>query len=116
MGFFRDVERLEQTDPAGPDEHHPRRAAPNQHQREVQRLMATGIIAQATVQALRDTGRTFGEHPQVEFDLLVSLPGSEPYAVTHVQPISRIVLANFRPGAQIPVRVDPADAHRVLIG
>ncbi len=85
-------------------------------QQEAQRLMATGIIGHATVRALHDTGLLVNENPLVEFDLLVSVGGWEPYVVTHRQAISRIVLANFQAGAEIPVRVDPSDAQRVLIG
>ncbi|MCW2952891.1 MAG: hypothetical protein JWQ48_2061 [Conexibacter sp.] len=88
----------------------------NRQQQDVQRLMATGILGQATVQSLRDTGLTIDENPQVEFDLLVSVDGWEPYVVSHRQAISRIVLANFQTGSQVPVRVDPSDAQRVLIG
>lgn len=85
-------------------------------QQDAQRLMATGIIGQATVRELRETGLSVDASPLVEFDLLVAVDGWDPYAVTHRQPISRIVLANFQGGTRIPVRVDPSDAHHVLIG
>jgi hypothetical protein len=88
----------------------------NPQQQDAHRLMATGIVGQATVTALRDTGVMIDENPQVEFDLLVSVEGWEPYLVAHRQAISRIVLANFQTGSQVPVRVDPSDAQRVLIG
>src|SRR5262249_26134440 len=91
-------------------------SALGRQQADAQRLMATGLIGQATVQAVRDTGMTINENPQVEFDLLVSVDGSEAYPVTHRQVVSRLVLSNFQPGAAIPVRVDPADPSRVLIG
>jgi hypothetical protein len=91
-------------------------SALSRQQADAQRLMATGLIGQATVQALRDTGMMINENPQVEFDLLVSVDGREPYPVTHRQVVSRLVISNFQPGASIPVRVDPADPTRVLIG
>lgn len=91
-------------------------SALGRQQADAQRLMATGLIAQATVQAVRDTGMTINQNPQVEFDLLVAVDNREPYEVTHRQVVSRLVLANFQPGASIPVRVDPADPSRVLIG
>lgn len=93
-----------------------RRDADGRRQAEAQRLMATGLIGQATVQSLRETGRTFNENPQVEFELLVSVEDRMPYLVTHRQVVSRIVIGNFGPGASIPVRVDPAEPTRVLIG
>lgn len=91
-------------------------AAFSRQQADTQRLMATGLIGQATVESLRDTGMTINDNPQIEFDLLVTVESRDPYPVTHRQAVSRLVLANFQPGASIPVRVDPADPTRVLIG
>jgi hypothetical protein len=91
-------------------------AAIGQQRTDAQRLMATGLLGQATVLALRDTGAVVNENPRIEFELLVSVDGREPYPVIHRQVVSRLVLANFQPGTSIPVRVDPADPSRVLIG
>lgn len=91
-------------------------SALTRQQAEAQRLMATGLIGQATVEALRETGLTVNENPQLEFDLRVTVDGGAPYSVTHRQVVSRLVIANFQPGASIPVRIDPADRTRVLIG
>ncbi|MBB4665217.1 hypothetical protein [Conexibacter arvalis] len=85
-------------------------------QADAQRLMATGLVGQATVEALRDTGMTIDGNPRVEFDLLVTVDDGDPYPVTHRQAVSPLVIGNFQPGASIPVRVDPADRTRVLIG
>lgn len=83
---------------------------------DAQRLMATGLLGRATVQSVRETGTTIDENPQIEFELLVTVDDREAYSVTHRQAVSPLVLANFQPGASIPVRVDPADPLRVLIG
>ena len=80
-----------------------------------QRLMATGRQGTATVTAIRDTGLTVNENPQVELDLQVSVDGTAPYAVTHRQVVSRVAIPAFQPGATVPVRVDPADPHTLLI-
>ena len=80
-----------------------------------QRLMATGRQGTATVTAIRDTGLTVNENPQVELDLQVSVDGSPAYAVTHRQVVSRVAIPAFQPGATVPVRVDPADPHTLLI-
>ncbi|MDW5595297.1 DUF3592 domain-containing protein [Conexibacter stalactiti] len=138
MGFFKDIRQLKQSAEELQDQLQPDRprglsgqfkqmgsmvqdandslSALSRQQADAQRLMATGLIGQATVQALRDTGMTINENPQVEFDLLVSVDGRDPYPVTHRQVVSRLVISNFQPGASIPVRVDPADPTRVLIG
>jgi len=89
---------------------------PGRRQADAQRLMATGLVGQATVEALRDTGMTINGNPHVAFELLVTVEGGDPYPVTHRQAVSRLVISNFQPGASIPVRVDPADRTRVLIG
>ena len=80
-----------------------------------QRLMATGRQGTATVTAIRDTGLTVNENPQVELDLQVSVDGTAPYAVTHRQVVSRVAIPAFQPGATVPVRVDPADPQTLLI-
>jgi len=112
MGFSRELRKL-----GGAREG---RAAPSSplaaRQTDAQRLMATGLVGRATVAALRDTGATVAGNPQVEFELVVTVDGEAAYPVTHRQVVSRQVIANFQPGASIPVRVDPADRTRVLIG
>ncbi len=80
-----------------------------------QRLMQEGHPGQATVKATRDTGKTLNENPEVEFDLTVELDGSS-YEVTHRQIVSRISLPEYQPGASVPVRVDPNDQSRLVIG
>lgn len=91
-------------------------AARGREQAEAHRLMATGLLGQATVLALRETGATVHGSPQVEFELIVSVDDTPPYNVVHRQSISWLVLGNLQPGASVPVRVDPVDAHTVLIG
>ena len=80
-----------------------------------QRLMASGRQGTATVTAIRDTGLTVNENPQVELDLQVHLDGAAPYPVTHRQVVSRVAIPAFQPGATVPVRVDPADPQTLLI-
>lgn len=107
MGFLNDAPDLNAAS---------RVADLTRQQADAQRLMATGLIGQAVVQQLRDTGLIVGDNPQIEFELLVSADGRTPYPVVHRQVVSRLVLGNFQPGASIPVRIDPADRTRVLIG
>ena len=81
----------------------------------VQRLMAAGRQGSATVTALRDTGVTINDNPQVELDLDVAVEGMPVYPVTHRQVISRLAIAGFQPGATVPVRVDPQDPRTLII-
>jgi hypothetical protein len=84
-------------------------------QQKAKRLMATGLVGQAVITGVRDTGATVNENPVVEFDLRVALDGHPPYAVAHRQVVSRLVVGNFAPGATVPVRVDPDNAGEVMI-
>ena len=77
--------------------------------------MTTGRQGTATVTALRDTGLTVNDDPQVELDLDVSIDGTPVYPVTHRQVISRLAIAGFRPGATVPVRVDPQDPRTLVL-
>lgn len=70
----------------------------------------------ATVTAVQDTGTRINESPVVELDLMVTVPGRDPYPVKHRQVISPVVMANFQPGSVITVRVDPADQSKLIIG
>ena len=89
------------------------RMAAEQHRAE--RLMAEGLVGQATITDVREIGRASNRSPVVEFDLRVLLEGREPYPVTHRQVVSRLVVGNFAPGAVVPVRVDPGNVAEVMI-
>lgn len=89
------------------------RMAAEQHR--AQRLMAEGLVGQATITDVREIGRSSHRNPVVEFDLRVLLEGREPYPVTHRQVVSRLVVGNFAPGAVVPVRVDPDNVAELLI-
>jgi hypothetical protein len=80
-----------------------------------QRLLDTGRQGTATVTALRDTGVTIDDNPQVELDLDVAVAGMPVYPVTHRQVISRLAIAGFQPGATLPVRVDPQQPRSLII-
>lgn len=104
MGFFADVRRLEaMTDLQA-------------EQARAQRLLAHGVTGTAVVTGVRDTGVTVALHPQLEFDLRVTLDGrDEPYPVTHRQVVSRLAAATMGVGTTVPVRVDPDDPGALLI-
>jgi hypothetical protein len=85
-------------------------------QQKTQMLMATGIVGQATVDAIADTGVTINENPEIELTLTVTVPGGAPYKATLKQVISRIAVAGYQPGATVPVRVSPDDPQVLMIG
>jgi hypothetical protein len=87
-----------------------------EQQQKAQMLMTSGIVGQATVDAVNDTGVTINENPQVEFVLDVTVPGKKPYKATLTQVVSRLAIAGFQPGATVPVRVSPDDPQVLMIG
>ncbi len=133
MGFFKDIRDLKKTaDDMRPPEHRGMMggframrdgvATANQmvgnlaaEQQKAQSLMATGIVGQATIDQVTDTGVTVNDNPQVQFNLTVTLPGRDPYPATLTQVVSRIVIGNFQPGATVPVRVSPDDPQTLMI-
>ena len=85
-------------------------------QQKAQMLMATGIVGQATIDSIADTGVTINENPEVMFEMTVTVPGRDPYKASLKQVVSRLAIAGFQPGATIPVRVSPDDPQVLMIG
>jgi hypothetical protein len=86
-----------------------------QEQRRVQHLMANGLVGQATITELDHTGSSVNGNPQVRIALEVTMDGGPPYAASVTQVISRLAVANFAPGATVPVRVDPDDPEQLIV-
>lgn len=135
MGFFKDIRNLQkQADAMTPPEYKGLGGSMRQMrdgvamasqtlsdinagQGQAQTLMATGLVGQATVGALRDTGMTVNDNPVVELDLQVTSPTAvAAYPVTHRQMISRLQVAQLQPGATVQVRIDPTDPQSVILG
>src|SRR3954469_10024809 len=68
-------------------------------------VYSQGIAGSATVNALNDTGTMVSGAPIMELDLTVTVPGREPYKVTHRQLVAYAAIANFQPGKVFPVHV-----------
>ncbi|MDX6726413.1 MAG: hypothetical protein QOK49_1218 [Baekduia sp.] len=99
MGFLKDIRNLEE------------QAEASRSRRSVH-----GRPAAATIHAVRDTGGPVDDDPTVELELSVVLEGEAPYVVTHRETLSRVAMAGLRPGATIPVRVDPDDRMSLMLG
>lgn len=78
------------------------------------RILRTGIAGTAQVQSIEQTGTRVNDQPEVEFTLLVSLPGRDPYPAKRTE-IVPMILLNRLGDAVLPVRVDPADPATVVI-
>jgi hypothetical protein len=84
-------------------------------QQKTAALMANGIVGQARIDQISDTGATINDNPQVQFSLTVTIPGCNPYPATLTQVVSRIAIGSFQPGATVPVRVSPEDPLSLMI-
>jgi hypothetical protein len=133
MGFFKDLNELKKTgDAMRPPEHSGMMggframrdgvATANQmvgglaaEQQKTAMLMASGVVGQARIDQISDTGTTINDNPQVQFALTVTIPGREPYSASLTQVVSRIAIGSFQPGATVPVRVSPEDPQILMI-
>jgi hypothetical protein len=79
-------------------------------------MIAGATQGNAVVQAITDTGTQINGAPVVELDLLVTVPGKDPYPVKHRQLLSAVVLPNYQPGKMFSVRVDQTDPTKIIIG
>jgi hypothetical protein len=83
---------------------------------ETRAIQAIGVPAQATVLQIWDTGITYNNDPVISLRLLVDRPGYATYdAVINKSLVSRVHVAQFQPGALVPVRVDPNNPARVAL-
>jgi hypothetical protein len=77
---------------------------------------ANGLAGTATVTAINDTGTLVNNAPVMELDLMVTVPGREPYPVKHRQLVALSAIPNFQPGKTFPVHVDQQDPTKLVIG
>lgn len=78
-------------------------------------LHENGVVAQASIVELTDTGKRHNSNPVMQIRFRVQYPeGREtPAAVT--LPMSPQRIANLKQGMVVKVRVDPADPTRVTL-
>jgi hypothetical protein len=113
MGFLQDLEDLQHQ--ADAVQAHLVLDGLAADRRRAAELLGAGRAGRARIDGRRDTGLTVDGDPSLEFDLVVTVDGGTPYAVSHRQVIARPALSSLTPGATVAIRVDRADPHRVLI-
>jgi len=79
------------------------------------RIVSSGLPGTATVTALTQTGMSLNEQPQIDMELLVSIPGRAPYPARRKEFVPLILLGRLSSGQPLPVRVDPADPQNVIV-
>lgn len=84
-------------------------------QTEAANISATGTPASASVVAVRDGFGEINFQPIIEIDMTILPPGLPPYPVTVKQAVPVTQLAMLKPGANLNIKVDPANPASVWI-
>jgi hypothetical protein len=82
---------------------------------EADRIATTGLAGTATITGLTQTGMSLNDQPQIEMELLISIPGRAPYKARRKEFVPQILLGRLSSGLPLPVKVDPADPQRLVI-
>lgn len=83
--------------------------------KDAQRLRTSGVLGQATIQGMRQTGVYLNEQPQIELNLQVQTQMHGPYQVTVREYVPLMLLGTLSSGRPLPVKVDPADPRKLVI-
>jgi hypothetical protein len=82
---------------------------------ERERLMREGLMGVATIVSITENVRVSGLGSWHQLTLDVQLPEREPFRATRDVALELSTEASIRVGAEVPVRVDPADRSKVLV-
>lgn len=82
---------------------------------EAKRVLKVGINGSATITGMTQTGMYLNEQPQVKMELLVQIPGRQPYTAVRKEFVPLILLGRLSSGAPLAVKVDPGDPQDVII-
>jgi hypothetical protein len=83
--------------------------------KENQRIDDTGLAGTGQIVGMTQTGMYLNEQPQIGLQLMVSVPGRNPYQVEVRQFVPLMLLARLQVGASLPVKVDQQDPSKVVI-
>jgi hypothetical protein len=80
-----------------------------------QHIVADGVLAPATIIALRDTGSRVNGQPVAAIQLEVSPVGAPPFEATARSVITPINTLQFVPGRTVQVKYDPSYPTYVVV-
>jgi len=78
-------------------------------------VLEQGIAAKAKIISVQQTNMLVNYQPQAIFQLEVYPPNGAPYQATTKAVISMVNIPQYQPGAEISVKIHPADPTRVEI-
>lgn len=79
------------------------------------RLQKTGISSTARILEVKDTGITINNNPQVKLVLEVKNSFGQKYTTQSRVLVSRINPGAYRPGMEVPVKIDPKNEQNVVL-
>jgi hypothetical protein len=82
---------------------------------EADRIDETGLAGTAQITGLTQTGMYLNNSPQIGLDLMVTVPGRNPYPIEVKQFVPLILLGSLSVGRTLPVKVDQQDPGKVVI-
>jgi hypothetical protein len=77
--------------------------------------LESGIAARARIVNVRQTGMLVNHQPQIAFTLEVYPPSGTPYQMETKAVIPMVNIPQFQPGAEVPVKIHPANASKVVL-
>ncbi|MFW6051708.1 MAG: hypothetical protein ACODAU_11060 [Myxococcota bacterium] len=80
-----------------------------------QSLLQTGLDGTAKIVSAQETGQYINMQPQVQLVLDVAHPNGQGYQVTTLALVSQLNMPRVQPGADVPVKIDPADPQQVAV-
>ncbi len=81
----------------------------------VDQVLATGTPGTAQVTGVTQTGMYLNEQPQLDLQLMVTIPGRAPYPAHHKSFVPLMLMSRVTSGQPLAVRVDPADPQKVVV-
>ena len=78
-------------------------------------ILQNGIKGTAKLISVEDTGVQINYKPQLILKLLVSIPGKNPYEVTHTDSVDYFNMKQLQPGAELSVMVTSKNPNKLLI-
>ena len=78
-------------------------------------IMKSGLVGQATIQNVWQTGTYMNNNPQIGMQLEVRPPNGVPYIAQTTAIIPLVNIPQFQPGAVVPVKIHPTDPSQVAL-
>ncbi len=81
----------------------------------VDQILTTGTAGTAQVTGVTQTGMYLNEQPQLDLQLMVSIPGKAPYPARHKSFVPLMLMGRVTSGQPLAVRVDPMDPQKLVV-